>query len=43
MGKNKKVFPTKNTEKETNKKSFQEQEMKNKEDTKSLKLKNQKK
>ena len=34
MGKNKKVFPTKNTEKETNKKSFQEQEMKNKEDTK---------
>ena len=30
MGKNKKVFPTKNTEKEINKKSFQEQEMKNK-------------
>ena len=33
MGKNKKVFPTKNIEKE-NKKSFQEEEMKNKEDIK---------
>ena len=33
MGKNKKVFPTKNIEKE-NKNSFQEEEMKNKEDIK---------
>ena len=34
MGKNKKVFSIKRSEKEVNKKSFQEQEMKNKEDIK---------